>query len=282
MAPVLRAAYSDRTAALMAWFSQIAYVPYLDHQPAPGATAPKQQKPQGVALLDASLASGGLRLVKTFNKGNVQAFLAVLDGAFAVLAFRGTATMADWGIDLNIGRVTFAACPGVHVHRGFLAAYEVSQIDIFEAVSAYVPDELPFYITGHSLGGALAQIASALLARDNLAACYTYGSPRVATKSFDAYVKCPHYRVINHWDIVPGVPLATPWGYQHGGDPRLLRGLRPKAIIRQDHSPGIRVLVDIITLLRGLVAHKFLVVDDHMIWNYRTQLDVIAQARAHR
>jgi thioesterase domain-containing protein len=31
---------------------------------------------------------------------------------------------------------------------------------------------IPIYITGHSLGGALAQIASAVLGDDQVAACY--------------------------------------------------------------------------------------------------------------
>src|SRR5258708_6267162 len=78
------------------------------------------------------------------------------------------------------------------------------------------------YIPGHARGGPLAQIASAALARDNLAACYTFGSPRVGTADFDREVKCPHYRLVNDWDVVPGAP--PPWftGYRHTGDPRLL------------------------------------------------------------
>ena len=71
------------------------------------------------------------------------------------------------------------------------------------------------YITGHSLGGALAQIASAALNRDNLAACYTFGSPPVGTAGLDEQVKCPHYRVINNWDLVPGLPLGFFRGYRH-------------------------------------------------------------------
>ena len=79
---------------------------------------------------------------------------------------------------------------------------------------------LGFYITGHSLGGALAQIAAAALDRDNLAACYTFGSPRVGTAGFDEQVKCPHYRVINNWDLIPGLPLAFFRGYRHNGESR--------------------------------------------------------------
>ena len=75
---------------------------------------------------------------------------------------------------------------------------------------AKVPPDLGIYITGHSLGGALAQISAAALSKnDNVAACYTFGSPRVATLRFDTEVKCPHYRVIDNWDLVPGVPPGT-------------------------------------------------------------------------
>ena len=60
-----------------------------------------------------------------------------------------------------------------------------------------MPTDLGLYVTGHSLGGALAQRATAALDRDTLAACYTFGSPRVATLAFDRLDKAPHYRVVN-------------------------------------------------------------------------------------
>jgi len=66
---------------------------------------------------------------------------------------------------------------------------------------------VPIYITGHSLGGALAQIAAAVLGSDQVGACYTYGSPRVGNSYFDLWVKVPSYRVLNYADIVPQVPL---------------------------------------------------------------------------
>src|SRR6516162_5958527 len=72
----------------------------------------------------------------------------------------------------------------------------------------------------HSLGGALAQIAGAVLGSDQVAACYTYGSPRVGNFYFDPWVKVPSYRVMNYADIVPQVPL--PIAYRHSGDPRYM------------------------------------------------------------
>ena len=91
-----------------------------------------------------------------------------------------------------------------------------------------MPSTLGFYITGHSLGGALAQIASAALIRDNLATCYTFGSPRVGTAGFDEQVKCPHYRVINNWDLVPGLPLTFFRGYRPINDDHMIWNYRKR------------------------------------------------------
>jgi triacylglycerol lipase len=217
--PTWRAAYSDRTSALMAAFCELARVPLAAVSPAPPPGSPKTEREAGRKKLEALLSVGGFRLVEVFNKDEAQAFLAVHDDRFAVLAFRGTETIQDWHTDFNVKRVPLPGVPGVMVHCGYLEVFECCRKEIEAAVNAHVPSTLGLYITGHSLGGALAQIASAVLDRDNLAACYTFGSPRVGTANFDRQVKCPHYRVTNNWDLIPGVPLR---GYRHTGDPRLL------------------------------------------------------------
>ena len=278
--PTWRAAYSDRTAALMATFSQLAYIPFVADQPPSALGAAKLETPNGRAQLAASLAAGKFELVAVFNKDDIQAFLAVNSARFAVLAFRGTANFGDWKINLDAARMPLPGFAGVQVHSGFWGAFAASRADIRAAVDASVPSDLGLYITGHSLGGALAQIASAVLERDNLAACYTFGSPRVATLGFDRQVKCPHYRLINHWDLVPGVPPPAPWGYQHSGDPRLLTGPRPLEALRRDRGVWARLAVDLWSLLVWPLTRRFFAIDDHMIWNYRTQLETIARARA--
>ena len=52
------------------------------------------------------------------------------------------------------------------MHSGFLEVFSRCKTEIEAAVNESVPSTLAFYITGHSLGGALAQIASAALNRD--------------------------------------------------------------------------------------------------------------------
>jgi triacylglycerol lipase len=259
--PTWRAAYSDRTAALMAAFSELAYL-------APGDAA-----------LAASLTSGGFSAPQMFATGGLQAFLTVNSSEFAVLSFQGTANPSDWGVNLNALRQPLPHFPDVGVHRGFWAAWQLLASAIHAAVDQ-LPPNLGLYITGHSLGGALAQIASAELERDTLAACYTFGSPRVATLAFDACVKCPHYRLINTWDLVPGVPLPMIWwGYRHTGDARLLKGAAPQQILRRGRVVVTEVAVDLWSALSWLVIRKLAVVDDHMIWNYRGKLERIASAR---
>src|SRR5271168_3326757 len=75
--PTWRAAYSDRTAALMAAFCQLAYVPFEPAQPAPAPGAPKIERGVGRKELAASLTAGDFRLITVFNNGDAQAFLAV-------------------------------------------------------------------------------------------------------------------------------------------------------------------------------------------------------------
>ena len=67
----------------------------------------------------------------------------------------------------------------------------------------------PLFITGHSLGGAVATIAARRLdAERRIAACYTYGSPRVGTEDWVAQIKTPIYRIVNSADPVPIVPFS--------------------------------------------------------------------------
>ncbi|MDB5476594.1 MAG: lipase family protein [Phenylobacterium sp.] len=275
-APTWRAAYSDRTAHLMALLSQFAYLPF-ENTPQITSQAPRPEKKGGRDALDRRLGPD-FKLVAVFNRDDTQAYLAV-SADFAVLAFRGTSSLGDWVTNLRAKRVPLKGAPvEVLVHEGFLSAFECCRAEIEAAVDKYVPADLGLYITGHSLGGALAQIASAALERDNLAACYTYGSPRVGTADFDRQVKCPHYRLINRSDLVPGVPPPSLGGYRHTGDPRLIK--KGPVLLRRDRWPPALIALDLWALLVVLPLGRLFVIDDHMIWNYAAALKTIAKGRA--
>ena len=255
--PTMRAAYSDRTASLMASVCEYTYA------------APSRR-----GEVERALAAGGFRLGAVTARS-----LLVIAPKLTILAFRGTSDFDDWRLDLSARRVPLPGSPGLRVHEGFLSAFESDRAAVTAALRSARRDGVPVYITGHSLGGALAQLAAATFDGDELAACYTFGSPRVGTLAFDELVKTPHYRVVNAWDIVPGVPAPFLRGYRHSGDPRLLLPGEHQAL-RRDRSPVPRFLADVAASLTAAVTHKLPVVDDHMIWNYRARLEDIAFVRS--
>lgn len=194
--PIQRAAYSDRTALIMAELSALAYMPFE------GETGRKE--------LMAALEKGGLELVETFNKDETQAFLVKQDAkdekssGIVVLSFRGTQlNLQDWKTDLD-GKIQ--EIEGIRIHKGFWHAFLVIEEQVTQSLKPLLDAGYVLYITGHSLGGALALIATNRIGNDSTGACYTFGSPRIAAYGFDQKIKTPIYRVVNSNDIVPNSP----------------------------------------------------------------------------
>ena len=203
--PLRRAAYSDRTSWYMARCSELAYTHFEDGQ-----------EPQ----LRSDLKELGLEFVKGFARDKTCAFLASND-RFAVLAFRGTeANMQNILTDINIRFHHDRS--GAKTATGFSNAYALVAKEIADAIDTLDPG-LPLYITGHSLGGALAAIASTRICpSDRIAACYTYGCPRVGNAEFvNQLWKVPVYRQVHRSDVVPHAPLA--FGYRQAGDFRYIK-----------------------------------------------------------
>ncbi|MDP8264321.1 MAG: lipase family protein [Candidatus Aceula lacicola] len=140
-----------------------------------------------------------------------------------LLAFRGTEKnkIADILIDLFAWRTK--AFWG-SVHAGFSVALDFVFNDIVALLKKMQDNDQPIWITGHSLGGALAILASARLACEagvsHIQGIYTYGQPLVGDKRFKKEFtkvfsgKC--YRVTNYRDPVSLVPLKF-WKYRHVG-----------------------------------------------------------------
>ncbi len=207
--PVNRAAYSDRMAWIMAHMAKLAYIPF-------------EESDLGKEQLEYSLQSGWFNLMKTFNKKGTQAFIAKND-EFAVLSFRGTqpTRWEDVRTDLRVLKQNTVEGK---VHKGFKNAFDDVRDDIVDVLRKSIGKELPLYITGHSLGAALATVATQELEEefdDLIAACYTFGSPRVGDGKYEKSIKAPFYRIVNTTDIVTLVPffLGT---FVHVGDARYL------------------------------------------------------------
>jgi hypothetical protein len=211
--PTFRAAYSDRTALLMAKLAFRAYTSFNVDEVA-------------FRTFNDDLCKQGFTNCKGLIDNDVGTAGYVVDGDdIIVIVFRGTEDRLDWITNVHVQLVALQG--GTRVHTGFFQAYWPIREVMFDFVKHAIREKpRPIYITGHSLGGALALMATAELAndddatiRDCVAACYTFGCPRAGDSSFDLYVKAPLYRVTNGVDLIPAVPPAI-LGYRHVGDTR--------------------------------------------------------------
>jgi triacylglycerol lipase len=143
-----------------------------------------------------------------FQAGQFHGFVADLENAVLV-SLRGTDTIENWLTDGRIIQVEDANYPG-KVHRGFADGLR----DLGPALKDCLPAATagrPVWVTGHSLGGALATLAAVrLLGEDYVVrAVYTYGSPRVGDVAFYEGYRPVNSRFVNNNDLVPHVPLET-------------------------------------------------------------------------
>ena len=139
---------------------------------------------------------------------------------YLCIAFRGTDELADW-LD-NLNAFTTQELFGAF-HRGFWHSVE----DVWQPINAKFrqlqqQNPRPLFITGHSLGGAMATIAAAKLVHEDkpFTSEYTFGQPRALTRDtariFNAECKSRYFRFHNNNDIVTRAP-ARLMGYSHIG-----------------------------------------------------------------
>jgi triacylglycerol lipase len=139
------------------------------------------------------------------------------DATFVMFAGTHPLMIGDWFTDFKL-----ALRPNV-LHEGFAEAVDSVMPDILAIIADRGADEQPLFFTGHSMGGALANIAAlrALEAGVQATAVYTFGGPRAGGQDFfDRYTPklgdCT-FRLVRGHDIVPSVPPAFPGGFRHVG-----------------------------------------------------------------
>ena len=162
------------------------------------------------------------------SKNDAEA-IALVDEQKIIIAFRGTESKWQEWIDTN-GNFSQTEITEGKVHEGFYQIfsaiwddYETVQGQKKEGIKNFVKrlndqSTKQVYLTGHSLGGAMAILTTSALLKESISVSgvYTYGQPRVGNKKFANYLdeKLPHkiYRLVNNNDIVPRIPNV---GYEH-------------------------------------------------------------------
>lgn len=124
----------------------------------------------------------------------------------------------------------------MEVHSGFLSSFESLRPQLSELLNP-LPDATQLVFTGHSMGGALAQIASAFYSHRR-PHCVTFGAPSIGNAGFCKYLEdfvqpCGGLRVWNEYDAVPYLALVV--GYEHAGIPiKTSVGPQAKALYLQE------------------------------------------------
>ena len=105
----------------------------------------------------------------------------------------------------------------IMVHSGFLIDYMSIRNQLMKTIRKlkHKHQDHHIFINGHSLGGALALLCGIDIHQQlqlKNVSIVTAGGPRVGNPEFDRYMKqtgYPIFRVINHGDVVPHLPLKV-------------------------------------------------------------------------
>ena len=196
--------YNRTNALWLIEFSRLIYRQENDEKP----------RPPNFPSRESFLAPKGLQEFAFLNTDKTQVALFRNDKLkCAALVFRGTLGLTDAITDANFIPVRWEG--GGFVHNGFKSAFD----DVWKNLLKPELLELgfPFFLTGHSLGAALATLTAVRCLQDpdfekcRPQALYTFGSPRTGDKAFGAGMNgLFHCRVVNNKDIVTAVPPAVP------------------------------------------------------------------------
>jgi len=147
-----------------------------------------------------------------------------------IVAIRGTKTIWEWVADIDALPVPFIPGPDAGpAHMGFLLVYMHIRRSILDLLRSKCQGAKRIWVTGHSLGGALAEYCCYDIQKNGSAGVapemHTFAGPRGGDIPFagtfnKAISVC--YRIVNFMDVVPQVPL--PPLYQHVGQEVLVHG----------------------------------------------------------
>ena len=126
-----------------------------------------------------------------------------------IIVIRGTANTTNVLSDIDI-RMIKDDVLDIYLHKGFRDA----STTIIQEVDKYYQLEHTVHVTGHSLGGAIAQIIGMWLhKRGHNVQVFSYGSPKVSSQVLSGG-QPTHWRVVRRSDPIPFTPM---WPYAHTG-----------------------------------------------------------------
>ena len=162
-------------------------------------------------------------------------------GRVVILSYRGTepGNIGSWIADADIGSASMKlGDERLRVHRGFYRNVRATRVQVVEELRKAARGQSllddgrqldhpmqALYVTGHSLGGAMAVLFALSLASDELAdgrrAVYTFGQPLTVAEPLPdgaREIAAKVFRHVNARDVIPALP-ARAWGrFTHFGN----------------------------------------------------------------
>ena len=137
------------------------------------------------------------------------AFDVKQDNGITIIIIRGTANQSNLQSDIDVRLVRDDEL-GIYLHKGFRDA----SVSVMSNIEIGITINHTVYVTGHSLGGAIAQIIGMWLhKRGHNVQVFSYGSPKVSNQIMSSG-QPTHWRVVRLSDPVPFTP---PWPFFHTG-----------------------------------------------------------------
>ena len=153
---------------------------------------------------------------------DVTGYIAVdKTNGLTVLAFRGSKSVRNFITDVQFPTVATDLCNGCKVSQGFWTSWLEARDGVLAALkttAASYPSS-KVVVVGHSLGGAIADLATAEIKKGGTPAdLYTFGAPRIGGATTSSFISNQGlgniYRTTHKNDPVPRLP-PVPLGFVH-------------------------------------------------------------------
>ena len=190
-----------------------------------------------LALLSAEFASqGGYKIIRVIQQNSMQVLLGIRESQF-VISFRGSSNLQNWKDDFRVPRVPWDDLPYDYsrsnrnflcfgnaplVHMGFLTIWTAISDTVLEAMHRHCPRDATIIVTGHSLGAAIATLASYSIVKHlgntRKIELWSYGCPLVGNSAFareHTSVVKRSFRVVNENDLI--TRMVFTFGNKHVG-----------------------------------------------------------------
>ena len=206
-----------------------------------------------------------------------------------VVAFRGSSSPQDFLQDAKFDMEPLAYLRNnsaqpctVRVHRGFLEDFDalnvavVTQVRNSLATFQRVSPHPKIYITGHSLGGALAILCALEFSRQQLKpeSVITFGQPRVGNAAFAGIYNRAlgdrTFHIINANDPVPLLPPLLA-GYRDEGNEVFLPAHSGYAL---NPSIGFEIVSDVLGALASWRKRKLAFIPKHLMKAYLERIQL--------